>query len=186
MVRGILLYRTRTQIPGLMWEITPEQVCEFNRIAMAGLMPTAGKLRLRSDIEISGSRHMPPRHEQVPALLKAACDGINGRQKADALSLAAQILWWICWIHPFEDGNGRTARAVSYLVLSQRLGLEIPGASPIPDRIKHAPRVYTRALEAADRAFAQGRVDVTELRDLLEYYLVAQMNDDPPSLPPGA
>jgi hypothetical protein len=44
MVRAILLYRARTQHPGLMWVITPDQVCELNRIAMAGLIPTAGKL----------------------------------------------------------------------------------------------------------------------------------------------
>jgi Fic family protein len=166
--------------------IDPALVCELNRLAMAGLIPTAGQLRPRSDIKIAGSRHAPPGHEQVPDLLKAACDEINAQPNGDALSLAACILWRICWIHPFEDGNGRTARAVSYLVLSERLGLELPGALPIPARIKFAPIAYTRALEAADLAYAQGRLDVTQLEKLLAFYLEAQINEDPPGLPPSA
>jgi len=89
--------------------ITPELVCEMNRLAMVGLMPTAGKPRRRSDIEIAGSRHVLPDHDEVPFLIKEACNFVNLEAQGDALFLAAYILWRICWIHPFEDGNGRVA-----------------------------------------------------------------------------
>jgi len=74
------------------------------------------------------------------------------------------VLWRICWIHPFEDGNGRTVRAASYLVLSMRLGFELPGKLPIPARIKHAPIADMRALEAADAAWSRGVLDVSAMQ----------------------
>lgn len=35
--------------------------------------------------------------------------------------LGAYVLWKLNWIHPFADGNGRTARAVAYVVMSIKL-----------------------------------------------------------------
>ena len=127
---------------------------------------------------------MLPPHEDVPVLVAEACELVRARWDEDPLFLAAYVLWRICWIHPFDDGNGRTARAASYLVLSVRLGFELPGTLPIPARIKHAPIAYMRALESADAAWARGVLDVSAMQELLAFYLEAQLNDDPPSLPP--
>jgi Fic family protein len=165
------------------FRLTPATIAELNRLAVEGLVPTAGRLRERSDLEIAGSRHVLPPHEDVRALVADACDEVHAHWGEDPMFLAAYILWRICWIHPFDDGNGRTARAVSYLVLSVRLGFELPGRLPIPARIKHAPIAYTRALEAADAAWASRVIDVSEMQQLLSYYLEAQLRDDPPSLP---
>ena len=127
---------------------------------------------------------MLPRHEDVPGLVTEACNLVHERWEEDPLFLAAYVLWRICWIHPFDDGNGRTARAVSYLVLSVRLGFELPGRLPIPARIKHAPIAYTRALEAADAAWSRRVLDVSLMQELLAFYIEAQLKDDPPSFPP--
>ena len=151
---------------------------------MQGILPSAGALRTRSDLEIAASRHQPPPHEAVPRLLEEMCREVAARQNDDPLFLAAYVLWRICWIHPFDDGYGRTARAVSYLVLSVRLGQELPGSRPIPIRIKYAPRAYVRALEAADAACARGALDVSVLQALLVFYLRAQIAEEEPSLPP--
>lgn len=166
------------------FKLTSATLCELNRVAVDGIVPTAGRIRERSDLEITGSRHVVPRHEDVPALVDQACALVQERWNDDPVFLAAYVLWRICWIHPFEDGNGRTARAASYLVLSVRLGFELPGRLPIPARIKHAPIAYTRALEAADAAWAGGVLDLSVMEKLLAFYLEAQLNDDPPSLPP--
>jgi Fic family protein len=88
---------------------------------------------------------------------------VNAQVGTPPLFVAAYILWRICWIHPFDDGGGRTARAVSYLVLSQRLGMVLPGEHPIPQRIKAGRIAYHRALEAADVAWARGQLDVSEM-----------------------
>jgi Fic family protein len=166
--------------------LKPSQVLFLHRIAMRRILPTAGELRTRSDLKIEGSMHLLPPHKEVPALLQDACDFVNAQTGVPPLAVAAYILWRICWVHPFEDGNGWTARAVSYLVLSQRLGMELPGKHPIPQRIKYAPIAYQRALEAADAAWARKVLDVSVLQNLLTFYLIAQLNDDPPGLPPGA
>jgi len=166
------------------FRLSAATLCELNQCAVEGVTATAGRLRERSDLEILGSRHVLPQHEDVPALVDEACDVVHARWDEDPVLLAAYVLWRICWIHPFEDGNGRTARAASYLVLSVRLGFELPGRLPIPARIKHAPIAYMRALEAADAAWSRGILDVSKMQELLAFYLEAQLKDDPPSFPP--
>jgi fido (protein-threonine AMPylation protein) len=162
-----------------------ETICVLHREAMSRLLPDAGELRTRSDLAIENSRHVVPPHAEVPRLIDEACVFVNAQpEEADPLFVAAYILWRICWIHPFDDGNGRTARAVSYLVLSQRLKMELGGEHPLPQRIKFAPIAYVHALEAADAAWLRGTLDVSNLRRLLEFYLEAQLRDDPPGLPP--
>jgi Fic family protein len=156
--------------------LTPRTILRLHRAAMREILPSAGQWRTR-DVKIFGSRHVPPPHVEVDSLVQDACD------EGEAIFVAAFIMWRIAWIHPFDDGNGRTARAVSYLVMSQRLGKELGGDRPVPQRIKYAPIVYTRALEAADRAWVSGTVDVSRLQRLIEFCLTAQLCNDPPTLP---
>ena len=68
----------------------------------------------------------------------------------DAIHLAAFSLWRICWIHPFEEGNGRTARATCYLVLCAKLGFWLPGTNTIFTQIRADNRSYYDALSSAD------------------------------------
>jgi Fic family protein len=79
------------------------------------------------------------------------------------------------WIHPFVDGNGRTSRAVSYLVLCVRLGYVLPGTTTIPEQISRNKNPYYQALEAADKANASGKLDLAEMEKLLESLLAAQL-----------
>jgi len=165
--------------------LTPRMILRLHRVAMQDILPSAGRWRT-SDVEIFGSRHEPPPHADVDRLVQDACDFINEYETEDGdavMFLSAFIMWRIAWIHPFDDGNGRTARAVSYLVMCQRLGKELDGEHPVPQRIKYAPIAYARALEAADRAWASGDTDVSRLQHLIEFCLAAQLRDDPPTLP---
>lgn len=167
------------------WQLTPQTILRLHRAAMRDILTSAGRYRTET-VEIFGSRHVPPPHGEVESLVQDACDLVNehdGDAEEDALFLAAFIMWRIAWIHPFDDGNGRTARAASYLVLCQRLGKELDGELPVPQRMKYAPIAYARALEAADRAWARGVLDVSRLQRLLEFCLTAQLRGDPPTLP---
>ena len=161
--------------------LTPRMILRLHQVAMHGILPSAGRWRTRN-VEIFGSRHAPPPHEDVERLVQDACTLVN-EYEDDAMFLAAFVMWKIAWIHPFEDGNGRTARAVSYLVMCQRLGKELDGERPVPQRIKYAPIAYVRALEAADHAWVSGIVDVSRLQRLIEFCLTAQLRNDPPTLP---
>jgi Fic family protein len=86
------------------------------------------------------------------------------------------VLWRINWIHPFADGNGRTARAVSYILLSIKLDSLLPGTKTIPDQIAADKKPYYAALETADAAWKQRRqVDVSELEQMLSGMLAGQL-----------
>lgn len=80
------------------------------------------------------------------------CDYVNENwAEKSAVHLASFVMWRLNWIHPFADGNGRTSRAVSYLVLCVREGMLLPGSETIPEQIVANRGPYYRALEAADQ-----------------------------------
>ena len=84
-------------------------------------------------------------------------------------------MWRLNWIHPFTDGNGRTSRAVSYLVLSVATGMLLPGATTIPEQIIANRQPYYSALEVADAANREGRIDVGALEGMMADMLAAQL-----------
>ena len=104
------------------------------------------------------------------------CEYVNDNWAAkSAVHLAAYVLWKMNWIHPFADGNGRTARAVSYVVLSIKLDSLLPGTPTIPEQIAGDKTPYYDALEAADRSWASDRIDVSALEDILGRMLAQQL-----------
>ena len=76
-------------------------------------------------------------------------------------------MWRLNWIHPFDDGNGRTSRIVSYVVLMIRSGFILPGTPAIPDQIVLDRSGYFRALDEADAACREGLIDVSTMEGLL-------------------
>src|SRR6185437_14262144 len=113
----------------------------------------------------------------VPGLLEEMCNYVNEHwESATAIHLAAYVMWRLNWVHPFVDGNGRTSRAVSYLVLCVKLGYPLPGTRTIPEQIAADKKPYYAALEVADVAFkTTGKPGVGKLESLLENYLSAQL-----------
>jgi Fic family protein len=95
-----------------------------------------------------------------------------------ATELAAYALWRMNWIHPFIEGNGRTARAVSYYLLCVRSGMLLGGRNTVPERIKEDRDGYEAALTAADRAWDQGQLDFSQMEEYLAALLEAQLADD--------
>jgi len=56
------------------------------------------------------------------------------------------------WVHPFFGENGRTARAISYLILCARMGFVLPGTPTIPELIVADRTPYYQALRSADES----------------------------------
>ncbi len=84
-------------------------------------------------------------------------------------------MWRLNWVHPFTDGNGRTSRADSYLVLCVRLGYRLPGMKTIPDFIVGDKTPYYEALEAADQSYADGELNLDGLESLVGSHLANQL-----------
>lgn len=95
------------------FKLRPSQLLHLHRIALKGLSSYAGNFR-PSGIEIGGSKHEPVGAHMVPEEVEHMCDYVNDNwEKSSPIHLAAYALWKLNWIHPFTDGNGRTARALS-------------------------------------------------------------------------
>jgi Fic family protein len=108
--------------PERKFKLRPSHLLHLQRVALQGLSAYAGNYR-PSDIKIGGSRHKPPGAHMVPEEIEHMCDYVNDKwYSSSPVHLAAYALWKLNWIHPFTDGNGRTARAISYLLLCLRLG----------------------------------------------------------------
>lgn len=150
--------------PERKFRLRPSAILELNRLAIDGLDAFAGNWRPAS-VEISGSMHQPPGAHLVPELVEQMCDYINDNWELRATHLAAYAMWRMNWIHAFTDGNGRTARAVSYLVLSIRLKMKIPGNPTIPEMIIDNRTPYYDALEEADKSTKGGELNLTARND---------------------
>lgn len=156
--------------------LRPGLIQQLQSLAVQGIVANPGRFRT-TPVKISKSEHQPPEAHLVPALITELCDYVNNNlHERPPLHLAAYVMWRLNWVHPFEDGNGRTSRAVSYLVLCTGLKLLLPGSPTIPQQIQADRRAYFAALEKADKALKEtGDVDVTAMEDALKGMLATQL-----------
>lgn len=139
--------------------------------------------RTYRDIEVHISNkngqvvHEPPRWQAVPGLMQSFFRHLSSCwTTGDALDVASYALWAINWIHPFRNGNGRTARAFSYACLCLKLGVLLPGAPTVIDQIMLDRVRYEHALRVADGAFtASGMPDLAPMKAFLSDLLAKQI-----------
>ena len=158
------------------FKLRPSAILGLNRTALEGLTGLAGTYR-PAGVEIVGSKHHPVGAYLVPELVEHMTEYVNENWgKKSPVHLCAYVLWRLNWIHPFVDGNGRTARAVSYLVLCVGLGYRLPGRKTIPEQIAEDKRPYYRALEIADAGYAKKeQPDLSAMEQLIEGLLAKQL-----------
>jgi len=103
----------------------------LNYHAIACLHTNAGEYR---PCQVSAGQNRPYiDHHRVPALMEHLTDIINSSWgTADPLALASYVYWRLNYIHPFINGNGRTARACCYFVLCVKVGNLLTGSIPLP------------------------------------------------------
>lgn len=136
--------------------LTPTLVLDIHRRMTEGTLPEAssGQVQSPRDVRVHvGSNttgevlHEPPPAEMLPERMQAMCDFANKVGETEFLhpALRAIVLHlWLAYDHPFEDGNGRTARALFYWsMLHQRYWLfEFISISAI---LKQASAQYGRS-----------------------------------------
>jgi Fic family protein len=149
-------------------------ILQLHQAALEGLHRLAGTFR-NTPVKIHGSVHQPPDPASVADEVQEMCEYVNENWGKSPSHLAAYVLWRMNWIHPFADGNGRTARAISYVVLSIKLDSLLPGTPTIPEQIATNKDPYYDALESADKAWASGQIDVSALEELLSNMLARQL-----------
>lgn len=162
------------------FHLTPNLMVDLHRVALDGLHAQAGRYRT-SPVTIGQSRHVPPSPDDIAGLVLDMCRYVNEYWHGfEATELAAYLLWRINWIHPFADGNGRTARMVSYVVLSVKLGYVLPGSPSIPEQIANDKQPYYRFLEEADDSWRREFVALSGMEEMLERMLERQLRGADP------
>lgn len=139
-------------------ELTPDVVLNLHRILTLGTLknPDAcGRLQLPEEerVKVYDERdnsvlHIPPPAELLPERLRLLCDFANGKTKAKGflhpVIRAIVLHFWLAYDHPFEDGNGRTARALFYWAML-RSGYWLFEYLSISSLLKKAPGQYARS-----------------------------------------
>jgi len=155
-------------------KLTPDIVRELQRLAVNQIYRCAGHFRdgggtLNVD-------HVPPDWKDVPGLVDEMCIFVQEKFAiCTPIFLSSYLMWRMNWIHPFYGGNGRTARAVAYLILCAGLGFVLPGEKTIPELIVDNRTPYYDALRAADNAWKSGALDISLMEDLMSSLLARQL-----------
>jgi Fic family protein len=159
-------------------ELTPGTVIELQRILTdgtldnpdaAGRLQRPGEERIAVVDNVDGTViHAPPPAEQLPERLRSLCDFANEGTSPDQFIhpvLRAILLhFWLAYDHPFEDGNGRTARALFYWYMRTH-GYWLVEYLSISRILRQAPGKYTRAFLLTE----------TDERDVT-YFIVYQLD----------
>lgn len=121
--------------------------------------------------------YRPPDWQRVESLMEEFNRDIYNRWQAQSpIALASYILWRLNWIHPFKNGNGRTARALAYACLCLKYGLWLPGFPTVIDLISNNKPEFEAALRAGDASFAQsGSADLNLMVAFVERLFRIQM-----------
>ena len=139
-------------------KLDPKTVLELHRILTVGTLDDpadAGRLQTPKDDRVAvfdrdsqQLLHKPPPAEQLPERLKALCDFASEPDDSEPFihpAVRAILLhFWLAYDHPFEDGNGRTARALFYWYMRTR-GYWLVDYLTVSRILANAPAQYAKA-----------------------------------------
>jgi len=151
-------------------QITEEMICRLHQLFYSGIDPDkAGQYR-SGQVFITGTTYIPPAAEDVPGQMASFIKELNRQTKAlHPVEFAAYAHRRLVDIHPFQDGNGRTARLLMNLILINH-GYCIVIIPPV---LRHdymvALRQAQREKEPSDEAFIR-LIAECELEALRDYY----------------
>lgn len=142
-------------------EITSDLVKQFNGEVLQGLELDAGvvpgEIRTTS-VTVANYRGAPA--EDCEYLLERLCDWLNGAhfdapseewRVPFAIIKAAIGHLYLAWIHPFGDGNGRTARLIELQILLAA-GIPLPAGHLLSNHYNETRSQYYRELDHASRS----------------------------------
>jgi Fic family protein len=131
-----------------------------------GIDPEKAGLYRKGQVFITGTEYVPPPAEEVPHLMAALSDDLNAKKdKLHPVELSAYAHRRLVDIHPFQDGNGRTARLLMNLILVNN-GYCVVSIPPV---LRHE---YITALQQAQRSIAPS--DAAFIRLIAECEIEAQ------------
>lgn len=99
--------------------LSEQHILDLHRLILKKIDDdNAGKYR-EVRVRIAGSTVIMPNPAKVPQLMKDFMAWMHGKTKEHCLQTTADAHFKLVSIHPFTDGNGRTARLLMNLLLMQ-------------------------------------------------------------------
>ena len=144
-------------------QVTLEEIEGFNEAALDGLEVedhvVPGRIRESVPVGVPGYRGPPA--EDCRYLVEKLCDWLNNQwqldRHQDSLGVIPAILkgivahLYLAWIHPFGDGNGRTARLLEFKILVSG-GVPTVAAHLLSNFYNETRTKYYRELDKASKS----------------------------------
>ncbi|MDD5144216.1 Fic family protein [Methanoregula sp.] len=139
--------------------LTPSLLLEIHRLVTKGTISddAVGQFRTNNDIVVANPTtrviyHTPPDFHEIVPMIDALCTFANdigtdddpGEDYIHPIIKGIILHYLIGYIHPFEDGNGRTARSIFYWFVISR-GYWLFEYMPISRIILRSKKKYTLA-----------------------------------------
>ncbi len=104
--------------------------------------------------------YVAPSHEALKEQMNELLTYINEAKENPYVKSAIAHIWFVS-IHPYDDGNGRIARAITNYVLSKELGLDHKYYS-LSTAIRHDKKGYYDSLEKSQNLFYNRSFEFTK------------------------
>ena len=146
-----------------------EKGASKEKIGLRGEMPP-GVLFAVYDSESGVPEYIPPEYSDIPALLDELVQYVNTTDD-HPLIIAAVVHYQLVTIHPFEDGNGRTARLMSGYILDLN-GYGFNGIGSLEEYFAYDPEEYYASLQMGLPAlYYSGRENPPHPEIWVDYFL---------------
>lgn len=146
-----------------------EKGASKEKIGLRGAMPP-GVLFAVYDSETGTPEYIPPEYTDIPKLLDELTEYVNTTDD-HPLIIAAVVHYQLVTIHPFEDGNGRTARLMSGYILDLN-GYGFNGIGSLEEYFAYDPDEYYATLQVGLPAlYYSGRENPPHPEIWINYFL---------------
>ena len=136
---------------------------------LRGPMPP-GMLFAVYDSATGQPEYIPPQYSDIPALLDELIDYVNNSDDHPVIK-SAVLHYQLVTIHPFEDGNGRTARILSDYILKY-YGYGFKDMGSLEEYISYDLDEYYRSLQMdLPPLYYEGRNNPPHPEIWINYYL---------------
>ena len=128
------------------FSFSEDMILRLHKLFYAGIDTDNAGIYREHKVFITGTEYMPPEPGEVPSLMKGMVESLVEKWgSVHPIRLAAFAHQKLVDIHPFVDGNGRTARLLMNLILINR-GYQIVNIPPV------LRREYTTAIDMSRRS----------------------------------